>query len=270
MRVSRPFQREVVHIGVAGVGVLDRTHPSTVDGAAEDGRWGIRTGQSRRPILADVDERPLVVLTLHGVAHSDDLGVQAFARHLATAAGTGGQPIIAGMRAFLEHRPQLAAPPWSTPPPTGYAAVEALAAAAGCTPEVIAHARGASRADLAGSAWILDPADGLPDLLELAVGRADVMVVAEPDDPATGPVLDALDLADRVTLTAAPPAGRPALVIDAAWTPNLAAARAAGQATALLDRFGTGDARPDLRAADLPGLLPGITAWLDRTLGGPA
>lgn len=214
------------------------------------------------------------MLTLHGVAHSDDLGVQAFARHLAAAAGTDGQPIIAGMRAFLEDKPHLAPPPpWSalrSAPATGYAAVELLAAAAGCSPEVIADARGASRADLAGSAWILDPADGLPDLLDLAVGRADVVVVAEPDDPATGPVLDALDLADRVILTAAPPARGPALLIDTVWAPNLAAGQAAGRTTALLDRFGTGDGRPDLRAADLPGLLPGISAWLDRTLGGPA
>ncbi len=223
----------------------------------------------------------VIAVALHGVAHTDDLGVQAFARHLtaaATDAGRDGQPIIAGMRAFLEGKPHLAAaPPWSAPgsapPATGYQAVELLARAAGCTEDDVARARRASRQDLAGSAWILEPADGVDELFTLVDGRAAVLVVAADDDPATPPVLDALGLTDRFAVEV--PAG-PALVVDTAWTPRLAGAHATGQTTALLDRFGSGAGHPDLRAADLPGLLPGIAAWLDTTVlcpdgtGGPA
>lgn len=215
----------------------------------------------------------MVAVRLHGVASDDDLAVQAFARHLDSMGA--GSSIVAGMRAFLEDKPHLAPPPpWSRPagppaPATGDRAVELLAAAAGRTPVQIDDARRASRHDLAGSAWILDPADGLAELLELLTGRVDLVLVADPDDPATGPVLDALELTGRFAVLPAAAlkqklAGRPALLIDTAWTPDLAAANAAGHATALVDRFGAGEGSPDLRAAGLAGLRPGIAAWLDR------
>lgn len=213
----------------------------------------------------------MVAVALHGVACSGDLAVQAFARHLEAMAP--GSSIVAGMRAFLEDKPQLAAPPpWSPgpTPATGYRAVELLATAAGLGPAQIDAARLASRHDLAGSAWTLEPADGLPELIDLLAGRADLVLIADPRDPATGPVLDALDLAGRFPVVPAgdaAPAEQPALVVDAAWPPVLAAASAAGHPTALVDRFGAGPVgpgEPDLRAADLPGLLPGIAAWLDR------
>lgn len=213
----------------------------------------------------------MVALALHGVAHSDDLAVQSFARHLATRAPGRGRWIIAGMRAFLEDKPQLLPdPPWSARPSTGHRAVELLATAAGCSDDDIDRARAASRRDLAGSAWILDPADGLDELLDLAGGRARVVVLADADDPATAPVLDALELTDRVTMAASTPARDQTLVIDAAWPPRLVAARAVGHRTALVDRFRTGDGEPDLRAGDLAGLLPGVAAWLDATTGGRA
>jgi hypothetical protein len=217
------------------------------------------------------DATATVALPLHGVAHTDDLAVQAFARHLAAAAGPAGRTIIAGMRAFLEGRPELLPdPPWSEPPPSGYRAVELLAAAAGCGDAEIARARWASRRDLAASAWILDPADGVEDLLCMLAGTARAVVVAEPDDPATRPVLDALNLTGRVTLAGeaelpALLAGGDALLIDTSWVPRLAAAHAAGHSTALIDRFGTNEAtcgEPDLTARDLAGLRPGVAAWL--------
>ena len=223
-------------------------------------------------ILAGVDGRPVVVLPLHGVAHDDDLTVQAFARHLDAAAPVAGRSIVAGMRAFLEGKPQLApSPPWSltgSVPATGDAAVELLGLAAGCSPDEIERARRASRHDLGSSAWILDPADGLSELLDLLAGRADLVLIADPDDRTTGPVLDALELADRFAVIRTAElqdvlTGRRALLIDTAWEPALAAACATGPTTALVDRFGTGDGAPDLRASDLPGLLPGITTWLD-------
>lgn len=215
----------------------------------------------------------MVAVRLHGVAYDDDPAVQAFARHL--QALVPDRPVIAGMRAFLEDKPQLAPPPpWSgtsRPPATGHRAVEQLAVAAGLTPAQIDAARLASRHDLAGTAWILDPADGLPELLDLLSGRAAVVLVAEPDDPATGPVLDALALALAGRFAVVHPValrntvtGRPALLIDTAWAPVLSAAHDAGATTALIDRFGTGDGTPDLRAADLAGLRPGVAAWLDR------
>jgi FMN phosphatase YigB (HAD superfamily) len=223
---------------------------------------------------------PVVAVTLHGVAHSDDLAVQAFARHLSATAGARGRDgaqIIAGMRAFLEGKPHLLPdPPWSEPPATGDRAVKLLAVAAGCTDDDIARARRAARHDLARSAWILDPADGFEELLALLAGRTRLVVVADRDDPATGPVLDALELADRVVLVddrTGPIVDGPALLIDGTWAPRLAQARAAGHTTALVDRFGADAGEPDLRARDLPGLLPGIAAWLDElstTTGRPA
>jgi hypothetical protein len=227
---------------------------------------------SNCPPQQQAGDGPALAMTLPGIAYDDDIAVQAFARHLTAAAEASGgdtRVIVAGMRAFLEGKPGLLPdPPWSTPPPTGYRAVELLAGAAGCSQDDIARARLASRLDLAGSAWILDPADGLADLLELAEGRARIVAVADRTDPATGPVLDALDLTGRLAvvgdadLTRAL-GGGPALLIDIAWAPRLADAHAAGHTTALIERFGSGDGRPDLRARDLRGLLPDLTAWLD-------
>lgn len=223
----------------------------------------------------------MVTVALHGVAQDDDLGVQAFARHLESIPdhGVPGGSIVAGMRAFLEAKPHLAPPPpWlpAPPPVTGGRAVTALAVAAGLSPAQIATARRASRLDLAASAWILDPADGLAALLDLLAGRADPILVADPDDPATGPVLDALELTGRFPVRSVPElatdlttalAGRPVLLIDADWPPGPVAAGGpgAGVTTALIDRFGSGVGDPDLRADDLPALLPGVAGWLDRT-----
>ena len=211
-------------------------------------------------------------MALHGVAYCEDPAVQAFARHL-DGPDTAGV-MVAGMRAFLEDKPQLAPPaPWSPsrPPVTGYRAVAELAVAAGLTSARIDAARRAARLDLAGTAWILDPADGLPELLELVAGRAELVLVADPADPATDPVVDALELAGRYPVVdpdRLPPAltGGRALLIDADWSPVLAAAsgRAGEATTALIDRFGSGTGTPDLRAADLPGLLLGVADWLDR------
>lgn len=227
---------------------------------------------SNSPAQPQTDGGPLLALALPGVVYDDDIAVQAFARHLTAAAeasGGDGHVIVAGMRAFLEGKPGLLPdPPWSVPPPTGYRAVELLAGAAGCSLDDIAHARLASRLDLAGSAWILDPADGLADLLDRADGRARIVAVTDPTDPATGAVLDALDLTGRLDVVADTDltrtlGGGPALLIDTAWAPRLAHAHAAGHTTALIDRFATGDGRPHLCGRDLSGLLPALTAWLD-------
>lgn len=219
----------------------------------------------------------VVTLPLHGGAYLDDLAGQAFARHLAAGSPdeASGRRLIAGMRAFLENRPDLLPdPPWDTAdaPSDGAEAIARLAAAAGHPPGEIAAARTAARHDLAASAWVLDPADGLDELRRLLAGRAALVLIADPADPATGPVLDALELTDLPV--AADPAGRPAagrepastLVIDTAWSDVLKTAHRAGRTTAVLDRFGRRQGTPDLRAPTLAGLLPGIADWLtERT-----
>lgn len=247
--------------------MVDRTHPRTV--IARPGRPPILTRVSNAPPAG----RPVLAFTLPGVAYDDDIAVQAFARHLTAAVEAGGgngRRIVAGMRAFLEGKPDLLPdPPWSVPPATGERAVEHLAVAAGCPPDLVVRARTAARQDLARTAWLLDPADGLSDLLDAAAGRARVVAVADPADPATVPILDALELTERVALVApadldALPAGSMVL-IDATWAPHLARAQANGQRTVLIDRFGAGDGRPDRRTKDLRGAVPDIAAWLEGT-----
>ena len=245
--------------------MFDRTHPRTV--IARPGRRPILTRVSNAPPAG----RPVLAFTLPGVAYDDDIAVQAFARHLTAAVEAGGgngRRIVAGMRAVLEGKPDLLPdPPWSVPPATGERAVEHLAVAAGCPPDLLGRARTAARQDLARTAWLLDPADGLTELLDAAAGRA--RVVADPADPVTVAILDALELTERVTLVAPEdldtlPAGSMVL-IDATWAPHLARAQANGQRTVLIDRFGTGDGRPDRRTKDLRGVVPDIAAWLEGT-----
>jgi len=55
------------------------------------------------------------------------------------------------------------------------------------------------------------------------------------------------------------------VLIDTTWAPHLARAQANGQRTVLIDRFGTGDGRPDRRTKDLRGVVPDIAAWLEGT-----
>lgn len=215
--------------------------------------------------------RPVLAFTLPGVAYHDDLAVQAFARHLTAAieaGGGNGRRIVAGMRSFLEGKPDLLPdPPWSTPPATGYRAVEQLAGELGCPPDVLARARSASRQDLARTAWLLDPADGLTDLLDRAGPRTRVVAVVHPADPATGAILEALELAGRAQIAGPadldPPGADRMVLIDAVWSPLLVRAQGTGARTVLIDRFGTGAGRPDTRSPDLRSAVPAITAWLE-------
>ncbi|MEP6562699.1 MAG: hypothetical protein ABJD68_16690, partial [Nakamurella sp.] len=56
-----------------------------------------------------------VLLRLDGVLHTSDLPVQSFARHLTEELPADlVRPMIAGMRGFLENKPELI-PAWADP-----------------------------------------------------------------------------------------------------------------------------------------------------------
>jgi hypothetical protein len=220
-----------------------------------------------------------VLIALDGVVHTSDLPVQSFARHV-TEYLTADQirPVIAGMRGFLEGRSEMI--------PTGvdlsraedgYQAVEILARAAGLAEAQISSAHRSSRVDLAASAWAVDPADGLNELLAELAGRAVLAVRVDPGDPAGPAVLDAVELAgdpdmiEAATGTAienllrapdGPTEPERLLVIGARWHGELAAAGAAGCTTALIDRFDRRIGDPTWRTRELPGLLNRIGSWL--------
>jgi len=208
----------------------------------------------------------LVLLSLDGVVHTSDLAVQAFARHIADEVGPDRtRPIIAGMRGFLEDRPELIPPGIDLgSAEDGYQAVEILARTAGLSDGQVAAARLASRADLVGSAWAVDEAVGLPELLAAVAGRARVGVLGGPDDPAPAAVLDALGIDVDTIVDHVDPGPAPALVlvIGAGWAGALATAHERGCATAVVDRFRRRRGTPTYRATDLSGLLDPIRGWL--------
>jgi len=215
--------------------------------------------------------------------HDSDLPVQSFARHLTDELSAERiRPIIAGMRGFLEGKPELI--------PTGidlvdaedgYQAVEILATAAGLGQSQIAAARRASRSDLAASAWAVDQTNGLDDLLDLLANQAVIALLTEPGDPAAGPVLHSIGLPGRFDelIDASALAGVPQvlerigaaanperlLMVGTRWTADLAHAHDAGSGTAMIDRYGRARGTPTFRSPDLPGLLPGIRGWLGAT-----
>lgn len=214
-----------------------------------------------------------------GILFTGDLAVQAFARHIAAECDDPAA-VIGGMRGFLEGRPGLIpSGAWRSMPQTGDEAVRRLAVAAGLSPDAIERAHRAARIDLAASAWLLDRADGLDELLTRLADLGPVRVLADPADPAIDAVLDALDLAPGtgpidsvVDLTAValgePGAGWPDLVVDAAWTPTLDHAGRAGSITAVVDRFAVGAGTPTLRGPDLRAVAVPLAAALDPATAG--
>ena len=224
------------------------------------------------------EKTSVVLLRLDGVLHTSDLPVQAFARHLTDQLPAElVRPLIAGMRGFLENKPELIpAGADLERAEDGYQAVEKLAHAAGLAPAHITAARQASRADLAASAWAVDSADGLDELL--AGLQADCYAYADGADPAGPAVLTALELDQQVGMlpdslpvaiarllggSASAGADRRAriLVVGTRWAGELDAAAAAGCGTVLIDRYQRGHGSPHWRAADLPGVTAQIRSW---------
>lgn len=216
-----------------------------------------------------------VVLRLDGVVHPADLAVQSFGRHVAEGLPADrGRAVIAGMRGFLEHGP---VPTELRDAEDGDQAIALLAAAAGLPPARIEAARLASRHDLAANAWLLDPSNGLEELLASLPGRTLVVVLTTAPDPAAAAVLDACELTDRVDLVTDLPVtavlpmvlqriGAQAtpgllLMIGTRWTGELAEAQAAGAATALVDRFRRNLGTPTWRSVDVAGLQEPAAHW---------
>lgn len=218
-----------------------------------------------------------MLLCLDGVVHISDLPVQAFARRITERLPADGiRPVIAGMRGFLEGRPELIPSDIDvSAAEDGYQAVEILARAAGLDAVGISTARAASRTDLAASAWAVDPAEGLQDLLALIGDSARVLLLAGPADPAARPVLSSIELtvdeivdapADLAVMQIlarkdAPDPDR-LLMIGSSWAGELEPAQKQGCHTLLVDRFGRGRGNPSFRSPDLEGLIDPVGSWL--------
>ncbi|MGS0687823.1 hypothetical protein ACVBEQ_22140 [Nakamurella sp. GG22] len=215
-----------------------------------------------------------VVLRLDGVIHAGDVAVQSFARHAAGALPADqARAVIAGMRGFLERAPGAAGPRDAE---DGDQAVAVLAAAAGLPQARIEAARLASRHDLAATGWLLEPSDGLENLLASLRGALVVVLTTAPD-PAAAAVLDACELTDRVDMVTEGPvtsvlpvvlerigattAPERLLMIGTRWVGELAAAQAAGAATGMVDRFARNLGTPTWRSAELAGLVEPARQW---------
>jgi hypothetical protein len=204
-----------------------------------------------------------VVVLDHDLLTAGDLGLQAYARHLAEDLPVDGQvQLVGGMRGVLEGRPELMPTHVDlTRAQTGREVVDRLAAAAGVPDDRRAAARAAALRDLAASSFVLDRADGLDELLD-AVGDAPVLVVADPAEH--GPVaevLAAVRLDGRVRLVAAHGAGSADLVLAASWTPGVAAATTAGATTVVVDRFDRGLGVPTAHVTGLAAVVPLAARW---------
>ena len=231
----------------------------------------------------------MLLFDFDGTLYTGDLPVLAYARHVTDfldhAAATS---VIDGIREFLEGKHSDSAVRLLadvSAAADGYQAVELLAAAAGLDPHQVHLAYRAARAGLAASAFALDPVPGLVELLAEFSGRAYVVVVTNADPDGIAEVLVTLGLAeliDEVITDAGKPAAMPDLVrrllartggrpdrllaVGDRWATDLAAAHAAGCATALVDRFGRGDGDPTWRADATEALVPVIRSWAQHRL----
>ena len=240
-------------------------------------------------------DRAAVLLGFDGIVCGSDLPVQAFARHCAQALPVDrGRALIGGMRGFLEDKPDLLPPGVDLgAAEDGFAAVEMLAAAAGLQAATIGDARRRARGDLAASAWAVEPAEGLVELLN-AVGDVARVWVTTIEATGVREVLEATELDGRLTGgvlhtdTSGPNASGPnasgtatramvdeigdprrVLALATRWT-DLAPAADSGCPTALVDRFRRGLGEPTWRAGTLADLIPPIRAWAHRIRAGEA
>lgn len=228
-----------------------------------------------------------LLLDFDGTLDSGDLSVQAYARHVAeqVADPFRATAVIDGMREFLEgkhaDRTERLAVDLSTAE-DGDHAVEILAAAAGLTKAQTGAAYRAARADLAGSAFALDAADGLSDLLTKVRGSAVVAVATNAGDLGVRAVLDSIGLApmiDEVITNAGKPGSMPGIIdrllgrlggpsperrllaVGPRWGRDLATAHSVGAPTAYIDRFDRGDGKPTWRARQLASMIEPIRDW---------
>jgi len=213
-----------------------------------------------------------------GTLYVGDLPVLAYARHCAEQLPAAqATALIDGIRFFLEGKSIGESSVDIASARNGYDAVEVLAATAGLADRQVHAAYRLARQDLAGSAFAVDPPDGLLPVLEDLVD-VHVSVLAEADPTGLVEVLDATGLTPHVSevilrsqpmadvigdllrrIDAAEPSRL--LVVGDRWSGFLEEAAGAGAVTAMIDRFGSGDGRPLFRAADMAGLVAGIREW---------
>lgn len=224
-----------------------------------------------------------LLLDFDGTAYVSDLPVQSYARHaaeqLSVTAGTG---LVAAVRAFLEQRTDILGDPrldLSTAD-DGYRAVELAGSAFGLDAATLSAAYRASRRDLAASAFAVEPAEGLIELLAELAGTALTVLVTNSDPDGVIQVLEATGLApliDCVITDAGKPQSLPGIAsralqqagvgpqqlisIGDRWTIDLAPVAAIGGATAYLDRYGRGDGSPTFRGPDLGSMIGDIGSW---------
>ena len=223
-----------------------------------------------------------LLLTFDGTMYAGDLPVLAFARHCAERLpDDDATTLIDGTRFLLEGRSIGALPIDLSAAQDGDQAVRMLARSVGLPADTVEQARQQARADMAASAWAMEAPPGLLELLG-TLSSARVLVVTDPDRVGVAEVLDAVGVAglvDEVVARTDGPAGMAGLIeqvladIDAAaapeqmmvvghrWAVDLADAHRAGARTALVDRFRRNAGTPELRAADLTGLVPAIASW---------
>jgi len=236
-----------------------------------------------RDTLRGVSPTLGLLLAFDGIVLGSDLPVQSFARHASqglSAADT--RALIGGMRGFLEGRPDLMPADIALDhAQDGDEAVEILARATGLDDAAIVQARRASRVDLAGSAWAVDPTPGLAELLS-GLPRVYRVMVVDTDRTGVTQVAASVGIADDVdavitrprgsegvrqaveeVLDAIGPASDPKrlLAIGCRWDPDLVVPQAAGCLTGLVDRFALGRGTPTWRSADLAGLVPEVRRW---------
>lgn len=225
----------------------------------------------------------VLLLDFDGTAYVSDLPVQSYARHAAEQlSGSAGIGLVAAVRAFLERRSDIPGDPHLdlSAADDGYRAVELAGGAFGLGAPALSTAYRASRRDLAASAFAVEPADGLVELLTELRGRASTMLVTNSDSNGVSQVLDSTGLApliDEVITDAGKPELLPGIAwaalrragiepqqlisIGDRWGADLAPVAALGGATAYVDRYHRGDGAPTFRGPDLGSMVRGIGSW---------
>lgn len=229
-----------------------------------------------------------LLLDFDGTAYTGDLPYLAYARHVCDhLEPTAAAGLIRQIRSYLEttrpsDRAQL--PAGLQRAEDGYQAVAELAVAAGVGVDQRRQAYLRSRQDLAHSAFAVDAAEGLVELLAELGERMYVLLATNAPAVGVAEVLAGTGLApyvDRVVVDAGKPGGTAGLVRDLVnllgpgqgplsgrlvaagdrWGADLADADRAGGRTAYVDRFHRGDGGPSWRATDLASMLPMIRKW---------
>ncbi len=224
-----------------------------------------------------------LLLDFDGTAYVSDLPVQSYARHAAEQLGvTAGTGLVAAIRAFLERRTDIPGDPHLdlSSADDGFRAVEMAGSAFGLNAATLSAAYRASRRDLAASAFAVEPAEGLVELLSELAGRALTMLVTNSEPDGVMQVLDATGLApfvDCVITDAGKPQSLPGIAsralqqagvgpqqlisIGDRWATDLAPVAALGGATAYVDRYRRGDGTPTFRGPDLGSMIGDIGSW---------